>query len=95
MMMLMVICCLVGAMAGLRFNILSFVSVLCVALAIVAIGEIARGDGLWRLVLAMIITSTSVQLGYLGALAILLIKDGEVSPSHNTVPSPTTVNRDI
>jgi hypothetical protein len=95
MMMLMVICCLVGAVIGLRFKVLAFVPVICIALAIVGIGEIARGDGLWRLLLAIILTSTSVQLGYLGALGFLLVKHREIRTRQSRVSLPTTLKPNI
>jgi hypothetical protein len=57
---------LLGAAFGLRFGVLVLVPVMTLDLGIVAISGIAIGEGAWRLVLAMSLAATSVQLGYLG-----------------------------
>jgi hypothetical protein len=67
----------VGAMLGLRFKVFVLVPVICVALAIVAVGDVARGDDLWQLAISMIVIATSLQVGYFGGSVAL----GSAPPS--------------
>jgi hypothetical protein len=53
---------LVGVALGLRLKVLILVST--ISLAVVAVNGISRADGSWRVVLAMIVIATCLQLGY-------------------------------
>jgi hypothetical protein len=64
---------LVGAVLGLRFKAFVLVPVICIALAIVAVGGGARGDDLWQLAGSMIAITVSLQLGYLGGSVARLV----------------------
>ena len=63
-MMLIVTGILVGAVLGVRFNVLVLVPVICGALVIVLLDGIARGGGFWWVATTMIVIATALQLGY-------------------------------
>jgi hypothetical protein len=71
MMILILIGGLVGAVLGLRYKVFALVPVICLALAIVAVGGVARGDDLRQLVVSMIVIAASLQLGYVGGILVL------------------------
>jgi len=81
---------LVGAVLGLRFKVLVLVPVICVALAIVLVDGIARGDGLWWLALAMIVITTSLQLGYILGNVVRFAMGAARAPNHGKVSMPTS-----
>jgi len=89
MVMLMMIGILVGTVLGLRFKVLILVPVVCGALPIVVVSGIARGEGLWRLALSMIVIAMSLQLGYvLGIVARFVMVAAR--PNHGRVAMPTS-----
>lgn len=69
MALLAIIGTLIGAVLGLRFKMFILVPVTSFALAIVAGGGFARGDGFLWIAAAMVLVATFVQLGYLGMSA--------------------------
>ena len=90
MMVLMLIGVIVGAVLGLRFKVLVLAPVICIALVIVAVDGVARGDGLWRLAVSMIGIATAVQVGYILGIVIQLLMDSAPSSHHSTVSLPTS-----
>jgi len=61
---------LVGAALGLRFKVFVLVPATAVALGIVAVGQIAYGQSLGRIAIAMIAIAASIQIGYIGGIVI-------------------------
>jgi hypothetical protein len=90
MLILMAIGILVGAVLGLRFKVLVLVPVICVALAIVLVDGIARGDGLWWLALAMVVIATSLQLGYILGIVVRFVLGAVRAPNHGRVSMSTS-----
>jgi hypothetical protein len=90
MVILMVIGILVGTVLGLRFKVLVLVPVSCVALPIVVVDGIARGDELWRLALAVIVIATSLQLGYILGNVVRFVIGAARGPNHGRVTMPTS-----
>jgi hypothetical protein len=90
MMVLMLIGVIVGAVLGLRFKVLVLAPVICIALVIVAVDGVARGDELWRLAVSMIGIGTAVQVGYVLGIVIQLLMDSARSSHHSTVSLPTS-----
>jgi hypothetical protein len=89
MMILILIGVLVGAVLGLRFKVFVLAPVICIALVIVAVDGVARGDELWRLAVSMIVIATAVQLGYILGIVIQFVMDLARSTHHSTVSLPT------
>jgi hypothetical protein len=88
-MILILIGVLVGAVLGVRFTVFVLVPVIFVALAIVAVGGVVRGDDLWQLAISMIVIATSVQVGYILGIVTQFVM-GSVRSTHNsTVSLPT------
>jgi hypothetical protein len=83
----LVIGVLVGAVLGLRFKVFALVPVIFIALAVVALHGVARGDDFWRLAVSMIAIATSLQVGYLGGSFVLGSARGV---NHRTVSLPTS-----
>ena len=65
MMLLTMISTLVGAVFGLRFNILIMLPAIGCALPIIFGIGLTRGDDAWTILLAMVLAATALQLGYL------------------------------
>jgi hypothetical protein len=89
MVILIMIGILVGAVLGLRFKVLVLVPVVCGALAVVVVNGIARGDGLWQLVLAMTVIAISLQLGYVLGIVVRFVMVA-ARPNHGRVTMPTS-----
>jgi hypothetical protein len=87
-MMLASVGVLLGAVLGLRFKVLVLVPVICAALPIVVVAGIARGEGLWRLALAMIVVATSLQLGYILGIVVRFVLGAARAPNHARVSMP-------
>ena len=90
MVILMVIGILVGAVLGLRFKVLVLVPVICGALSIVVVDGIARGDGLLRIAVAMIVIATSVQLGFVLGIVTRSVMGAARAGNHDGVSVPTS-----
>jgi hypothetical protein len=89
-MMLVLIGILLGAVLGLRFKVLVLVPVICAALPVVVVAGIARGDGLWQLVLAMIVIATFLQLGYVLGIVVRFVMVAARAPNRGRVSIPTS-----
>jgi len=81
---------LVGAMLGLRFKVFVLVPVICGALAIAVVEGIAGGDGLWRLVFAMIVIAASLQLGYILGIVVRFVMGAARADNRDGVSLPTS-----
>jgi hypothetical protein len=88
-MILFLIGVLVGAVLGLRFKVFVLVPVICIALAIVAVDGVARGDELWRLAISMIVIATALQVGYILGIVTQFVMASGRSTHHSTVSLPT------
>jgi hypothetical protein len=66
MVMLAIVSILFGALLGLRFKVPVLLPAIALAWPVVAVDGVVLGYGAWELTLAMIVASTSVQLGYIG-----------------------------
>jgi hypothetical protein len=90
MMIVILMGVLVGAVLGLRFKMFVLVSVFCAGLPFIIVGGISRGDGFWRVALAMIVLATSVQVGYtLGSVLQSVIGVARAG-NHGRVSMPTS-----
>jgi len=90
MMILIPLSVLVGAMLGLRFKVFVLVPVICGALAIAVVEGIAGGDGLWRLVFAMIVIAASLQLGYILGIVVRFVMGAARADNRDRVSLPTS-----
>jgi hypothetical protein len=61
---------LVGAMLGLRFKVLILVPAIIIGSAAAFGFGIAHSSSLWSILLAIAVTSTALQMGYLGGTVI-------------------------
>jgi putative Ca2+/H+ antiporter (TMEM165/GDT1 family) len=78
----------VGAVLAWRFKVFVLVPTIAVDVIVVAAVGVARGDYVWSIVLAMVLSTISLQLGYLaGAIAFARPSDS-AQKSWKTVPSP-------
>jgi hypothetical protein len=89
----MIILILMGVLVGavlVRFKVLVLVPVICAALPLVVVAGITRGEGFWRLALAMIVVATSLQLGYLLANFVQLVVGAARATNHRRASMPTS-----
>jgi hypothetical protein len=61
---------LAGAALGLRYKVLILAPAVTLATTLAMIVAIARGEHFWSIILAMAISGTALQLGYLAGIAI-------------------------
>jgi hypothetical protein len=66
LMILMILSILFGAALGMRFKVLVLFPAIFVTLALVAGFGATYGKGMWPTVLAMVLSVTCLQMGYLG-----------------------------
>jgi hypothetical protein len=78
---------LVGAVLGLRFNLFILVPTIGLALTMVAVTDMARGDGAWSVVATMVVVITFLQLGYIGRSVLAPAID------HDRASMPTLAGR--
>jgi hypothetical protein len=78
---------LVGVVLGLRFNLFVLVPTIGLALTMVAVIGMARGDGGWSLVATMVVVTTFLQLGYIGGSVLAPAID------HDRASIPTSAGR--
>jgi hypothetical protein len=72
---------LIGMTLGFRFNVMALFPAIGVALLYVACIEVGRGDGGGEVVLAMILTATALQVGYLVGIVLRSIAVFSVVPA--------------
>jgi len=82
---------LVGAVLGLRFKVLVLVPMICAALPVIVVSGITRGEGVWRLALAMIVVAISLQLGYVLGSFVQSIMGAARATNHRRASMPTSV----
>lgn len=83
---------LIGVTLSLRFRVFVLVPVTLSALAVIAVGEGLRGESIWWIALASLLTATSVQAGYLiGGLLQLAVDEGpgELNAGRGPPADPT------
>jgi hypothetical protein len=61
---------LAGIAIGLRYKIVILLPAISLVIAFAMMIEIARGDPVWSIVLAVAISATAIQLGYLAGILI-------------------------
>lgn len=66
----LVISAAVGAILGLRYNVLVLVPAIAFAILFAMIAGFLRGDGFWSIALMAVLLGMAVQLGYLVGIAI-------------------------
>ena len=69
MMMYMILSIFCGAVLGIRFKVLILFPAILVCLAIDASIAAAHGSGLWPTLIALALSVTGLQLGFLGGLS--------------------------
>jgi hypothetical protein len=80
MTMLAMTAILIGAMLGLRFTAPILARAFVIGPAAALVVGLAYSDSLWSILLAMVLTITALQMGYLGGAAIRFIIEGDVYP---------------
>ena len=65
-----IFCALAGAVLGMRYKVLALVPAIGLALMMVLISAIARGDGIWAILGAAAAAGTALQIGYLAGTLI-------------------------
>ena len=79
-MMLAMMTLLIGALLGLRFRVFILVPAIVVGSAAILSVGMARSDGIWPTLLAMLLAITALQVGYLsGAVIQFLVAKARVS----------------
>jgi hypothetical protein len=78
---------LIGALLGLRFQVLMLVPVLCGAFAMVVLGGLARGEGVLQLGLELALIAIALQVGYFVGSVVGL--PGAAPIDHRKVSRPT------
>jgi len=69
MMMLIFLSIIFGAALGLRFNVFVLVPAICVSVAFIASVAAARGYGLSPTLIAVALSVTGIQVGFLGTIS--------------------------
>jgi hypothetical protein len=87
---------LVGAVLALRFSIFVLVPVTCGALAVAVIDGMAHGQGFSGLLVTMVMTVVSLQLGYmLGAFVHFLMGVRQVGNRDEVVPNSAGMSEPV
>jgi hypothetical protein len=79
---------LIGALLGLRFQVIVLVPVLCGALAIVVLNGLAQGQGVLQLSLQLALTAITLQVGYFVGSVVGF--RGAARIDHHKVSRPTS-----
>jgi hypothetical protein len=80
---------LFGALLGLRFRALIVAPVIFVAVAIIAVGGMARGDEAKALALAVIVVAASLQVGYVAGCTLRAVVAAARARNDDGVALPT------
>jgi hypothetical protein len=86
---------LVGAILGLRFNIVILIPVTCAALTIAAVEGTAGGESFWYIASTVVLVVTALQLGYLGGSAIVSIIGSRRASNRSSESISTGLSRPI
>jgi hypothetical protein len=65
MSMLILLAFLLGAILGMRFKVLILIPVIAFALIAILVGGVTRGDTLSSILIAIVLVSIGLQIGYL------------------------------
>lgn len=83
MIILIIFCVLVGAIVGLRFQVYILVPVIAMAIFCVAVIAVARDDHVWAIILTVLSSVVSLEVGYLcGSFARFIL--AELHKRHHT-----------
>ena len=75
MLTLTIVTTLVGAVLGLRYKVFTLLPAVMFVLAFVIGVDVARGAGIWRIALDMMVATTALQLGYAGGSAFAAARE--------------------
>jgi hypothetical protein len=75
----------VGGALGLRFNMFILVPTIGLALIMVAVTGMARGDGVWSLMATLVVVTIFLQLGYFGGTVLAPAIDDDSRASMPTL----------
>ena len=75
MLTLTIVTILVGAVLGLRHKVFTLLPAVMFVLAFVIGVDVARGAGIWRIALDMMVATTALQLGYAGGSAFAAARE--------------------
>jgi hypothetical protein len=75
MLTLTIVTILVGAVLGLRYKVFTLLPAVMFVLAFVIGVDVARGAGIWRIALDMMVATTALQLGYAGGSAFAAARE--------------------
>ena len=85
MSMLILLVFLLGAILGMRFKVLVLIPVIAFALIAILVGGVTRGDSASAILIAIVLVSIGLQIGYLSGIAtrytIALARAGRVRES--------------
>jgi len=94
MLILTMLSFLVGLVLGLRCKVFTLVPAIGLALAAVAVSGFVLEEGVWRVVGAMVVVATFLQLGYFGGSILQLVVCATRAADHGraSVPISTEVS---
>jgi len=75
MLTLTIVTILVGAVLGLRYKVFTLLPAVMFVLVFVIGAGVARGAGIWRIALDMMVATTALQLGYAGGSAFAAARE--------------------
>ena len=92
MMTLVLICLMLGAVLGQRFRVLVLFPGMAVVWPITTAAEVVRGHSFVQIVLAVVVATVSLQVGYLGGIGIryLMVVARAARAHDNSRNAPTT-----
>jgi hypothetical protein len=67
--MLILLVFLLGAVLGMRFKVLILIPAIAFALIAILVGGVARADSVSAILIAIVLTSIGLQIGYLSGIA--------------------------
>jgi hypothetical protein len=75
MLTLTIVTILVGGVLGLRYKVFTLLPAVTFVLVFVIGVGVARGAGIWRIALDMMVATTALQLGYAGGSAFAAARE--------------------
>jgi hypothetical protein len=79
---------LFGAVLAWRFTVFVLIPAVALDLAVVVAAAVARGDDVWSIALAMVLSATGLQMGYLGGTGVLFA----IEATHTTRTLPARLH---
>jgi len=83
----------IGALLGLRFNVVILIPASFLALFVTATTGIARGDGLWSTAATMAVALAALQVGYVVGGALPIVAGVKASAHRASTSIPSGVSR--